>query len=250
MKPTQVCRSHTLILQFLNRLREAKVNPNSFPSSSTLFNGQDNSLDTSIVESPLRKLLPTPTPKNFIQSMLREPKYYGELIDMKLIDHFCVFCNRDVISEGLIDETEHFVALYNIRPVFPGHSLIIPKEHVTRFSSLPPLHAQEFLEFTQRVILALKSIHRTDSIELLIQEGPHSGQSISHMHLHLLPRTRNDIPHGDQAVQLEGQEEEEDWMEFFARNEHTARLLNKDERKKLAQQVRERIKAVSSSTLN
>ncbi|EFC47527.1 predicted protein, partial [Naegleria gruberi] len=105
---------------------------------------------------------------------------------------FCVFCNREIVSEGLIEESENFMALYNIRPVFPGHSLIIPKKHVTRFSSLPLEHAKEFVEFSQLVIRALKQIHNTDSIELLIQEGPLSGQSICHLHLHLMPRIPND----------------------------------------------------------
>nr|CAG4714940.1 unnamed protein product [Naegleria fowleri] len=184
--------------------------------------------------SSISTALPHDAPKEFLQTMLRESKYYQPLIDMKLIDQFCVFCNSDVIAEGLIEESEHFVALYNIRPVFPGHSLIIPKQHFTRFSDIPVSHAQDFVQFIQRVVTALKSLHQTDSVEFLIQEGELSGQSISHLHVHLLPRTPGDIPISEQSdTGLE-----QDWMDFFTKKEHTARILEREERKELAKQVR------------
>ncbi|KAG2388958.1 hypothetical protein C9374_014358 [Naegleria lovaniensis] len=177
--------------------------------------------------------LPPDAPKEFLQTMLREPKYYKPLIEMKLIDHYCVFCNSNVIAEGLIEESEHFFALYNIRPVFPGHSLIIPKQHLTRFSDIPASHAQDFVQFTQRVVTALKSLHQTDSVEFLIQEGELSGQSISHLHVHLLPRTPGDIPSEECHAEVE-----QDWMDYFTKKEHSARLLEREERQQLAEQVR------------
>ncbi|KAL9654938.1 hypothetical protein ABK040_008728 [Willaertia magna] len=171
---------------------------------------------------------------NIIQIMLREPKYYNQLIKMNQIDKYCVFCNQTTINEGLVDESQHFRCLYNIRPVFPGHTLIIPKTHYSRFSLMPSEHATDFVNFTQLVTKALRSIYSTDSIEYLIQEGEHSGQSISHLHLHLMPRQLNDLP------------SDIDWMDYFANMEHKAKLLTVEERQQCAKKIKQEMIRIRS----
>lgn len=83
-------------------------------------------------------------------------------------------------------------ALYNIRLV----SLIVPVSHVTKFTL-------EFYQFQKQTINALQHVYQTESYDMLMQEGEFSGQSIPHLHIHLLPRVENDIP------------KEQEWMDFF-----------------------------------
>lgn len=49
---------------------------------------------------------------------------------------YCPFCDRAVIERQAFYEDDLVLALYDHKPIFPGHSLIIPKRHVERFEQL------------------------------------------------------------------------------------------------------------------
>ncbi|KAL0480055.1 Cbr1 [Acrasis kona] len=173
--------------------------------------------------------------RNDDSEILRQPKHY-EKLNKKQLSSICVFCNDEAINEGLIVESEHFRCLYNIRPVFPGHVLIMPKRHLSCIEYIESSEAQEYLAFTQNIIKALKRVYSTDSINVLVQEGPHSGQSIQHLHTHFLPRTSDDIPKTKDGT---GVEEDQEWMDFFRKQEHTGLMLDATERQLEAKRIRE-----------
>jgi bis(5'-adenosyl)-triphosphatase len=105
----------------------------------------------------------------------------------------CPFCDPK-IKECVFLESGNFIAVYNIAPVLPGHSLVIPRDHITSFIELSPQQRTEFLETTtQAVRILLKAFH-TDAFDLSVQEKPEAGQTIEHLHLHIVPRLKGDMP--------------------------------------------------------
>lgn len=104
----------------------------------------------------------------------------------------CPFCNNE-ISNAVFASSPNFSAVYNIAPVFPGHSLIIPQKHIGSLLSLPENHLSEMIVFAQKVTVLLLEVFKSDGYNWSIQEGEATGQSVSHLHLHIVPRLNNDL---------------------------------------------------------
>jgi len=106
----------------------------------------------------------------------------------------CPFCHPGV-KASVFYENRDFLALYNIAPFLPGHSLVIPRTHHT---SLLALSDEELAGFfhTARVALRilLKTFH-TEAFDWSVQEKEEAGQTIEHLHLHIVPRLNNDLAH-------------------------------------------------------
>ena len=147
----------------------------------------------------------------------------------------CPFCDEDPRAHhGRITHSlpnGFFYAITNLKPLLPGHILICSREHANGLSealSQHPLAAAEFSTFVGTVSQALMRAFQTDSYNLMIQEGPHSGQSIQHLHLHLIPRMRDDI--------------KGEWFKLFMseeHGEHSAPEWSVEERTVEAQRLRE-----------
>lgn len=106
----------------------------------------------------------------------------------------CPFCNINT-DKIEFDDSPNFRAIYNIAPILPGHSLIIPKAHVTSLLDLDKADIAEMVSFSQRCVRVLSETFHTTGFNWTIQEGEEAGQTIRHLHLHLIPRKRNDLPH-------------------------------------------------------
>jgi bis(5'-adenosyl)-triphosphatase len=105
----------------------------------------------------------------------------------------CPFC-RPKIMECVFLESVNFLAIYNIAPVLPGHSLIIPRSHIKSFIELNPELRAEFLDVTAMAVRILLQAFQTDAFDLSVQEKPEAGQTIEHLHLHIVPRIKDDLP--------------------------------------------------------
>jgi len=105
----------------------------------------------------------------------------------------CPFCDTNVIKKQKFFESKNFYCLYNIRPVFPGHSLIIPKYHIKSFLELKEDTVKEFFKLLKNVSKNLIKLYKADGIDLAIQDGKYAGQSVEHFHIHLIPRKKGDI---------------------------------------------------------
>ncbi|GAB4817670.1 hypothetical protein N2152v2_004716 [Parachlorella kessleri] len=87
----------------------------------------------------------------------------------------------------------------NLKPVVPGHVLVSPKRVVARFAELSPEEVADLWCLSQRVGVALQPHHSADSLTLTIQDGPSSGQTVPHVHVHILPRKPGDFEQNDQV---------------------------------------------------
>lgn len=106
----------------------------------------------------------------------------------------CPFCSPQV--DGVVfAESARFRAIYNIAPILPGHSLIVPKAHKRGVLDLDDAEACEMSVFAKKVTGFLQAAFKSDGINWTIQDGASAGQSVSHLHLHLIPRSEGDLPH-------------------------------------------------------
>ncbi len=104
----------------------------------------------------------------------------------------CVFCNLDSEKE-LISETATAVAFLDSFPVNPGHTLIVPKRHVADYFELS-IHEQRALWLlVNRCKTLIQKRFNPDGYNVGINVGEAAGQSIFHVHIHLITRYKGDV---------------------------------------------------------
>lgn len=104
----------------------------------------------------------------------------------------CVFCD---IAAGTTDadkvlETDEFVGFLDVRPVFKGHVLLIPREHVGTLPDLPAGLRDPFLAHGQALATAMVQALGAQGSFMAINNTV--SQSVPHLHLHVVPRTKGD----------------------------------------------------------
>lgn len=118
----------------------------------------------------------------------------------------CPFCEPS-IRRAAFAESSEFMAIYNIAPILPGHSLVVPKWHVQSLMDLSDAELSEMMVFSRETAQVLSDAFSSQAFNWTIQEGEQAGQTVRHLHLHLIPRRRNDLPApGDWYPILKAQE--------------------------------------------
>lgn len=106
----------------------------------------------------------------------------------------CLFCQ---IAEGKEDaqrlkETESAVAFLDINPLTDGHTVVIPKEHYERASEVPSNQWAQLMELSMEINQAIQDSLGSAGANIGLNDGKPAGQAIPHVHLHLIPRYKND----------------------------------------------------------
>ena len=103
----------------------------------------------------------------------------------------CLFCNlpEDRIIRGFEKEFQTCFLIKDQYPVSPGHALIIPDKHVESWFDLTKYD----LEFMHMLANEYKSRIKCDGWNVGINIGADAGQTIFHMHMHLIPRYKGDM---------------------------------------------------------
>ena len=96
----------------------------------------------------------------------------------------------------LLHEDEHLLVLLDIFPLRPAHVLIVSREHAPLLGDLSVPARDALLALAARVAKALYGCPElgVQGINLLLNDGPVANQHVPHLHLHLLPRRRGDVP--------------------------------------------------------
>ena len=104
----------------------------------------------------------------------------------------CAFCAiiRGEAAATVITETGHLLAFLDHRPLFRGHVLLVPREHLRLLSDLPAERAQEFLTTAQRLERAVEDGLGAAGSMILVNNVV--SQSVPHLHLHVIPRNPGD----------------------------------------------------------
>ena len=104
----------------------------------------------------------------------------------------CVFCkiSSKEIKSRIIFETKNSLAFLDAFPLAVGHTLVIPKQHNKKIQDLPSEISSDLFSTVVKVI---KKIDRLTGATLIaIHNGEESGQEIPHVHVHIIPRSKND----------------------------------------------------------
>lgn len=120
----------------------------------------------------------------------------------------CPFCTQKIKETAFATEN-NFLAIYNHSPILPGHSLVIPANHVHSLFDLSEDEISVFFGFARKVTSFLTETYGTDAYDWSLQEGEPAGQSLEHLHLHIIPRRPGDLPDGeDWYIRLEEQKKQ------------------------------------------
>lgn len=128
----------------------------------------------------------------------------------------CPFCQ--IPPERILAQNEHAFAIHDAFPVSPGHTLIIPRRHVGSFFETTQEEKLALIELldvvgarqqpasaplSQRGLpsaplsqhsLPERSRREPDAYNIGINDGPAAGQTVPHLHIHLIPRYEGDVP--------------------------------------------------------
>jgi histidine triad (HIT) family protein len=101
----------------------------------------------------------------------------------------CLFCKivARAIPAQVVHENDHVLAFRDLRPVAPTHVLVIPKRHI------PGIHeaTREDAETLGEIMLAARDVAEQlglekDGYRLVLNQGAHAGQSVFHVHMHVI----------------------------------------------------------------
>ena len=104
----------------------------------------------------------------------------------------CVFCSivAGETPAHVVHEDDDFVAFLDARPVFKGHTLLVPRDHVDTLPDLPAALRDPFLALAQRLATAMKEALEAQRSFVAVNNTV--SQSVPHLHLHVVPRTKGD----------------------------------------------------------
>jgi histidine triad (HIT) family protein len=107
----------------------------------------------------------------------------------------CVFCRiiQGSAPASVVHADERAVAFMDIRPVNPGHVLVIPRTHASCLAELEPDVGAWLFLVSMRLAAALRqSAVRCEGVDLFLADGAAAGQEVFHVHLHVIPRFYGD----------------------------------------------------------
>jgi len=111
----------------------------------------------------------------------------------------CPFCPPD---RPAFHESEHTLALPDAFPVSRGHTLFLPRRHVSSIFDLPAAELAELFTLLTQVRARLRDELHPDAFTIGINDGTAAGQTVEHAHCHLIPRWQGDVADPRGGVRL------------------------------------------------
>jgi histidine triad (HIT) family protein len=104
----------------------------------------------------------------------------------------CVFCAivAGSVSAVQVAAVESAIAFLDARPVFKGHTLVVPRSHVVTLADLPVSELSTYFGFVQAIAVAVEAGLGAGGTFVAINNKV--SQSVAHMHTHVVPRTKGD----------------------------------------------------------
>ncbi|PUU72259.1 HIT-like domain-containing protein [Tuber borchii] len=123
--------------------------------------------------------------------VLKRPVYFGSFL----------------VTSQVFYSTAYSFALVNLKPLLPGHVLVCPNRVVPRLKDLSTDEVTDLFLTVQKVSKVTEKIYKADSLNIAMQDGIAAGQSVPHVHIHIIPRHFQDLPQEDQIyTMLESQD--------------------------------------------
>jgi histidine triad (HIT) family protein len=104
----------------------------------------------------------------------------------------CVFCKviAGELPASIVYEDEQHVGFLDVRPLFEGHTLLVPRAHVQTLADLPADAVAPFFTLTQRLSVAIPQA--MDAAGTFVAMNNIVSQSVPHLHCHIVPRNFKD----------------------------------------------------------
>jgi len=109
----------------------------------------------------------------------------------------CLFCKiiQKEIPAQIVFEDEGTMAVLDVSPRAPGHTMVLPKKHAAHILELNEKSVGTVFLAVRRVTAALQRAFAPDGFTIGINHGHAAGQAIDHLHVHIIPRWSDDGGH-------------------------------------------------------
>lgn len=104
----------------------------------------------------------------------------------------CVFCDY-LQSKSVVIENKLAFAIFDTFPVNDGHTLVIPKRHITSYFDATQEEILAMNDLIHQVKHLLDDKYHPDGYNIGVNIGEDAGQTIFHLHVHVIPRYKNDV---------------------------------------------------------
>lgn len=106
----------------------------------------------------------------------------------------CIFCKiiKGEIPSETVYQDDKNIAILDINPVKPGHTLVLAKQHVPNFTEAPTEVIDNLLNVCQKVGGLVMKATDSEGYNLSVNNGRAAGQVIDHLHFHIVPRHTGD----------------------------------------------------------
>ena len=115
---------------------------------------------------------------------------------------FCLIVAGDAPAR-VVYADDHSIAFLPLNPATPGHTLVVPKEHVADFFALSEASALPLGNAVSKVARAVRSAVSADGMNLITSSGVAAQQTVFHLHIHVVPRMEGDAV-GDTGLRIDG----------------------------------------------
>ncbi len=116
----------------------------------------------------------------------------------------CLFCELQHNAGDVLYENDAFYAVYDIRPVSPGHALVIAKKHINSFFDLDAPLAPLLLDALSGTRKKIDEKYGPAAYNIGVNDGSEAGRVIPHLHVHLIPRYAGEHGKGIEIAMKQG----------------------------------------------
>lgn len=100
-----------------------------------------------------------------------------------------IYFSKFLVSDQVFYRTKHCYALVNLKPITKGHVLVVPlRTQVVNLAQLTPQENADYFRTVQLIHMFIMWVYDAQSVNIAIQDGPEAGQSVPHLHTHIIPR--------------------------------------------------------------
>lgn len=106
----------------------------------------------------------------------------------------CKYCDPEYqSSDRIVLENEYWIGNFDNHPVSPGHMKLICRQHRSLFEELSEKEVVAFQKILRKAKALIRKKHTPDGWNIGINEGAAAGQTVFHLHIHLIPRYTGDV---------------------------------------------------------
>lgn len=103
----------------------------------------------------------------------------------------CPFCDLDL--DRVVMAAPGWFVVKDAYPVADGHTLLVPQRHIARYEDLEPEEKACLLDILDQVLVELRQEDGLSDWNFGLNNGPQAGQTVGHLHFHIIPRRAGDV---------------------------------------------------------